>query len=398
MSFEDLHILVAEDDDFQRKMLVRMLGQLGIKDVIQAGDGKAALDLFQDLGQPIDIIISDLDMPGMDGMEFIRHVSESGAPASMILTSALAPSLIASVETMTKAYGINLLGAIEKPATVAKLSRLIKLHKPPQPRGEEPQRAAAFSVDEIARGLRAGQFEPYHQPKIEIATGRIAGAEALARWRHPQKGIVPPVAFIAGIEEHGLMDELTWAMLGRAAADCRNWRSGGLDASVSVNLSLSSLTDTSIADHVTDIVHKADLDPRHVVLEVTETAVMTDVARALENLARLRMKGFGLSIDDYGTGYSSMQQLSRVPFTELKIDQSFLIDAAQQERLQVMISASLDMARKLGLKSVAEGVETRREWDLLARLGCDYAQGYFISRPLSLRAFRDWVLEWTPPE
>jgi EAL domain-containing protein (putative c-di-GMP-specific phosphodiesterase class I) len=134
------------------------------------------------------------------------------------------------------------------------------------------------------------------------------------------------------------------------------------------------------------------------VLEITETAAMTDIGKALENLARLRMKGFGLSIDDYGTGYSSMQQLSRIPFTELKIDQSFVLSATEKESSRVMLASSLDLARNLKLKSVAEGVETRAHWDVLKNLGCDIAQGYFVARPMEAKAFEDWVLEWRAPE
>ena len=125
---------------------------------------------------------------------------------------------------------------------------------------------------------------------------------------------------------------------------------------------------------------------------------MTDVAKALENLTRLRMKGFGLSIDDYGTGYSSMQQLSRIPFTELKIDQSFVFSAIEKESSRVMVSSVLDMAKKLKLKVVAEGVETRAHWNLLHDLGCDVAQGYFIAKPLEAAVFQDWALSWRPPE
>src|SRR5262249_46595177 len=128
------------------------------------------------------------------------------------------------------------------------------------------------------------------------------------------------------------------------------------------------------------------------------SAAMTDIAKALENLTRLRMKGFGLSIDDYGTGYSSMQQLSRIPFTELKIDQSFVMSALEKESSKVILESSLDMAKKLKLKSVAEGVETRAHWNLLKKLGCDIAQGYFVAKPMDARAFADWTLSWTAPE
>jgi EAL domain-containing protein (putative c-di-GMP-specific phosphodiesterase class I) len=140
------------------------------------------------------------------------------------------------------------------------------------------------------------------------------------------------------------------------------------------------------------------LEAKHMVLEITETAAMTDVAKALENLTRLRMKGFGLSIDDYGTGYSSMQQLARVPFTELKVDQSFVFSATEKEATRVLLSSSLDMAKKLRLKSVAEGVETRAHWNLLQELGCDIAQGYFVAKPMEAAAFQSWALEWRPPD
>ena len=167
---------------------------------------------------------------------------------------------------------------------------------------------------------------------------------------------------------------------------------------MSVNLSLKSLADVHLADRVTDLVRSQELDPRHVVLEVTESAATTDVGKALENLARLRMKGFGLSIDDYGTGYSSMQQLTRIAFTELKIDQSFVTNAAKQESARVILESSLEMAKKLNMTAVAEGVETQADWNLLRQLGCDLAQGYFIARPMEAGAYLDWVRTWKQVE
>ena len=151
------------------------------------------------------------------------------------------------------------------------------------------------------------------------------------------------------------------------------------------------------AERITDRVTSQGLATKHMVLEITESAAMTDLARALENLTRLRMKGFVLSIDDYGTGYSSMQQLSRIPFGELKIDQSFVFSALEKEPSKVILASSLDMARKLKLEAVAEGVETRAHWDLLQNLGCDIAQGYFIARPMDSAAFLAWARDWKPP-
>jgi EAL domain-containing protein (putative c-di-GMP-specific phosphodiesterase class I)/DNA-binding NarL/FixJ family response regulator len=359
MQIANFNFLIAEDHDFQRSMLVRMLGGLGAKEIHQAADGREALAIVRDPACPVDIVISDLDMPGMDGMEFIRHLGESGIPVSLILASALERKLLASVQTMSEAYGITLLGVLEKPITPGKLETLIRLHKP-EAKPDQPRTAGpTFSLEEIASALKHDEFEPFFQPKVDLATGQVKGAEALARWRHAQHGVVAPYAFIKPLEDNGLIDELTWIMLQKAGAFCRGWRATGIDATVSVNLSLTSLSDMKIADRVTE-----------------------------------RMKGFGLSIDDYGTGYSSMQQLTRIAFTEIKIDQSFVTNAARQESARVILESSLNMAKKLDITAVAEGVETKADWDLLRQLGCDVAQGYYIARPMDSGAYLDWVRDW----
>src|SRR5215470_12028695 len=202
MDISELRFLVAEDHEFQRRTLVRMLASLGALEVFEAADGRAALHVLNEAGRTVDIIVCDLDMPEMDGMEFIRHVGEAGVQVSVILSSALDRHLIASVETMTTAYGMNLLGAIEKPATPQKLRDLIARHgiMPARRKGAP---AAAFPVAEVLAGLRAGQFEPFFQPKVELTTGKVVGAEALARWRHPERGIVSPSAFVGVLEAAG---------------------------------------------------------------------------------------------------------------------------------------------------------------------------------------------------
>jgi EAL domain-containing protein (putative c-di-GMP-specific phosphodiesterase class I) len=343
-------------------------------------------------------VISDLDMPNMDGMELIRHLGEHRSADSVIVTSGLEPTLINSVENMARAYGIDLLGGIEKPVTQPKLGRLLKRYLLEGAAKRSLDMTHTYTRDEIRAGMQAFEFVAYYQPKVEIESGRVTGAEALVRWQHPTHGIVEPASFIPLIEGTELIDELTGQLLAGAASQCRELRTQGLDMSIAVNLSLRSLTHTGIAERVMEILKSAQLDPCHIVLEVTETAAISNVGQVLENLARLRMKGFGLAIDDYGTGYSSMQQLSRIPFTELKIDRAFIADAARQDRLKVMVSASLDMTRKLGMRSVAEGVENRTDWELLTKLKCDVAQGYFIARPMPFDALCEWVPNWVPPD
>jgi EAL domain-containing protein (putative c-di-GMP-specific phosphodiesterase class I)/ActR/RegA family two-component response regulator len=395
MEISELTFLVAEDHDFQRRTLVRMLTSLGARRVLEAADGRAALAAFREATEPVHIMICDLDMPEMDGMELIRRVGEAGSHVSVILASALDRHLVASVETMTTAYGMNLLGAIEKPATPEKLRDLIARHGAPAPgrTGGAPG-TATVSTDDVMAGLRAGQFEPFFQPKVALSTRTVVGAEALARWRHPERGIVPPGAFVSALEAAGQVDALTWMMLEKSAAVAARWWAEGERLSISVNLSIASLSDPTIADRVTDVVRRQGVDPKAMILEITETAAMTNVGPSLENLARLRVKGFGLSIDDYGTGYSSMQQLARIPFTELKLDQGFVGNCATHAQHRAIVESSLDMARRLRLKTVAEGVETQAGWDLLRELGCELGQGYFISRPLPADDFLRWAGEW----
>jgi EAL domain-containing protein (putative c-di-GMP-specific phosphodiesterase class I)/CheY-like chemotaxis protein len=397
VGLSELKLLVVEDHEFQRGMLLKMLARLGATQVSTAADGYAALEIVMSPVASIDIIISDLDMPGMDGLEFMRHVGEAHIPVAIILASALESVLLDSVETMTRAYGVKILGVIQKPITPEKLAALIKLYLPAQVNPNLTQTdALSFTIEEIVQGIRNDEFEPFFQPKVELTTGRIKGAEALARWRHSQKGIVAPYAFVGPLEDHNQIDKLTWLILSKSVDFCREWRtSSGLDVSVSVNVSAKSLADVNFADRVIELVKCRNLDCRNIILEVTESAATTDIGHSLENLSRLRMKGFGLSIDDYGTGYSSLQQLARIAFTEIKLDQSFIRSAATQQAARIILESSIDMAKKLGIVTVAEGIETEQDWDLLRELGCDLAQGYLIAKPIESREFLTWARDRT---
>lgn len=386
---ETLQVLVVEDHSFQRKVVVHMLHTLGVKTVWQAGNGKQALDMLQTKQvQSLDVILCDLDMPEMDGMEFLRHLSEQQPGISVIIMSSMDGALISSVEKMAVSYGLRLLGGLEKPSSLEQIERLLKRHHvAKRKKAWVAPTPASFTLEEILRALDEKQFEPYLQPKVALKSGLIVGAEALARWMHPKYGVIAPYAFIPQLEESGNMEAFTFLMLEKSAKVCRDLQELGLAISVSVNLSLSSLGDTKLAGRITKTVLDAGVDPHHLILEVTESAAMTNVAEALENLARLRMRGFGLSIDDYGTGFSSMQQLTRVPFTELKIDKSFVSDSANNHALRVIVESSIEMARKLNVKSVAEGVEHQEEWDMLCDMNCDVAQGYLIAKPMDATAF-----------
>ncbi len=393
---DGLTVLVVEDHDFQRKTLARLLKRLNATEVLEARDGREAMELLTRHAGSVQLIVCDLDMPRMDGLELLRHVAHSGSRAAVLITSAQELAVLNSVETMCQAYGVRPLGVIEKPVTRDVLAALLQQLKaqasdpaPLSPASPSSALAPAFDLDAILHGLGQGQFEAYFQPKCELATGRIVGAEALARWRHPAHGVLAPMHFIDLLEASGHLDLLTFPMIEASARACHRWHALGLRLGVSVNLSLSSLGDTTLAGRVTSTVRDAGLDPRHMTLEITETAAMTQIAPALENLARLRMHGFGLSIDDFGTGFASMEQLSRIAFTEMKIDRRFVSTMSSRREAGVIVASSIDIGRRLGITTIAEGVETQAQWDALKALDCAQAQGYLISRPIDGERFID---------
>lgn len=395
MQIADLNFLVAEDNPFQRRALVMMLGSLGAENIIEAVDGQQALIVFQDRLKPVDIAIIDLNMPAMDGLELIRHLSQGDFQASVILATAHERSLLFSAETMSKAYGVDLLGTIEKPATTDKLQALLDQYLVLQKTEKPPADAAPPTFDDIVLGLKHQQFEPHFQPKVDLETGRVEGAEAFARWIHPEKGTLLPATFIATLEEHERIDVLSWIMIDKSVAACRAWHDQGFDINISINLSPSLLKESRFSEQIAERVAKYGIDPKYITFEFTESLAVTSDPHFLENLARLRMKGFGLSIDDYGTGDSNIQQLALIPFSELKIDRSFVVGASQKQALGVVLSSSLELAKKLNRQSVAVGIETKQDWDFLHSLGCGLAQGFYIGKPMDAAAFPGWMKEWS---
>lgn len=388
MNANELNLMVVDDDDFQRKMVVNMLHSLGATTVCDVSDGRQAIEMIREAKCGVaDIVLCDLNMPEMDGLEFLRHLGEEGYNVAIIIVSAMGGKLLLSAGKMAKMHGIKLLGVVEKPILLGQLKELLAKYERTENKWLQSVATENVEIEEILYGIQAGQFEPYFQPKVNLKTGLVVGAEALARWIHPEKGVIGPSVFIPPLEQSGNIDDLTFLMLEKAAVACRLFHDKGYPISISVNLSQVSLDDSGLADMVTGIVRKAGIDSQYIVLEVTESAAVTDVAHALENLARLCMKGFLLSIDDYGTGYSSLQQLMRIPFSELKIDQSFVKDFADSDALRIVVESSIDMARRLEIKSIAEGVESQQDWDMLKSLGCDMVQGYFVAKPMDLGSF-----------
>jgi diguanylate cyclase (GGDEF)-like protein len=250
--------------------------------------------------------------------------------------------------------------------------------------------ALAVALDP-AGGDRCGRVVVHLQPQVDLAEGRVVGAEALVRWQHPERGLLPPEEFLDLAEEHGLMTSLTRQVLDRATREAVAWAAAGYDLPVAVNLSTSCLEDPGLLRLVDDALDRAGLPPERLVVEITETSLMHDPERAVDVTRQLAERGIGISIDDYGTGYSSLAYLNDLPAEELKLDRSFTARVVADPRTRAIVAGTVDLAHHLGLRLIAEGVEDEATHALLRELGCDRVQGYLHSRPLPAWEFRRWL-------
>jgi EAL domain-containing protein (putative c-di-GMP-specific phosphodiesterase class I)/CheY-like chemotaxis protein len=394
MDIAHLHFLVAEADPSQRAALGEMLGQLGASQVTEVPDGHTALRCFQDSFTPtVNVAIIDLELPGMDGLELIRTLAGMQCRARLIVVGAQASNLMFSVETMAQAYGFELLGTLAKPLSGARLQALLDNYVPPalpSSRAKGP----AFTFAEVGIGLQARQFEPFFQPKIELETGQVKGLEAFARWRHPEHGLLGPSSFIDALEQNNRIDFLDWSMIEKSVEQCRAFHDAGNPISISINLAPETLAHPAFMQQIAACTGRHRVMPDYITFEMPESSVLTSEPSFLERLVRLRMAGYGLAIDDYGTGRSNLQLLARIPFSELKIDRSFVDGASKKRALGTVLSSCLGLARSLDRMSVAVGVETKQDWDFLQGLGCTYAQGYHIASPMAAADFPGWLEDW----
>jgi diguanylate cyclase (GGDEF)-like protein len=249
---------------------------------------------------------------------------------------------------------------------------------------------------ELRDAIEHEQLLLHYQPKLSMHTGQCVHVEALVRWQHPRRGLIPPDQFIPLAEQTGLIRNLTRWVLASAVRQCRAWRDEGLEIAIAVNLSMRNLHDHDLVEHVAGLLRTSNVPASSLLVEVTESAIMTDPRRALETLAQLRDLGVEVAIDDFGTGHSSLSYLKHLPVAEVKLDRSFVRDMQLNENDFAIVRSTVELAHQLGLRVVAEGVEDRATWDSLVALRCDTAQGYFMSRPLTADDFTRWLRQASP--
>ncbi len=301
MDWSELQVMVVEDHGFQRRIALRLLTELGVERALEGADGLDALDVLRRQPTPPDVVLVDLDMPGMDGIECIGQIAQERLARAVVVVSALDPALLHTVQTMARAYGLRVLGSVEKPLTRDKLEEvLVRFGDHVGEQHDESE--ADFTVPALLEALGNGEIVPWFQPQVEFGNGKVVGVEALARWERPDGSVVRPVLFVPLLEREGRADALTERMLDEGCRWLQRWCRDGMRLKLSVNVSPLALADPAAADRYQAIVESHAISPEDVVLEITESSVMTDAARGLGVLARLRLKGFGLSIDDFGTG------------------------------------------------------------------------------------------------
>ncbi|MDP4029869.1 MAG: EAL domain-containing response regulator [Gallionella sp.] len=393
MNNSAINILILDDEPFMHKLLIRMLANLGFISASACDNGHVALELIDSQEACPDLILLDLNMPEMDGLEFVRRLVERHFTGSLILVSGEDERMQQAAEKLAKAHRITVLGHLHKPPSPEGLAGLIGKWLPPS-QNESREESTVYGADELRAAIANGELVNYYQPKVAVATRRVVGVETLVRWRHPVDGMVFPDQFIGVAEAHGLIDDLTRAVLAEALAQAKLWQDAGLMLQVAVNLSMDNLSSLDFLEVVAVLAAKAGVPPQMMELEVTESRLMQDLRIPLEILTRLRLKRFRLSIDDFGIGNSSLAQLRDLPFDELKIDQSFVHGAWENEKLRAMFDHSLGLAKQLGMEVVAEGVEDQADWDFVRKSGCDIAQGYFIARPMPAADLPGWMQSW----
>jgi len=376
--------LLVVDDEPELCAFVESVGaDLGLT-VTAAYDG-TALRASMD-ASAFEIVMLDLRLPGEDGVELLGYLADQRFRGQLVLMSGADMKILDTAGRVAAARGLNLSATIQKPIMLPDLEALLQ---------ELTKTAGQYSCEDIQAAMERNEFTLYYQPKIALrGDSAVDSVEALVRWNHPSRGLVLPGEFVPVLESCDLMEPFADFVLENAVSQARSWLDREMRISVAVNLSAPLAVNSRLPDEVVSVLEKHGVPARNLIIEITESGVMADTVGAMEVLTRLRLKDVSLSIDDFGTGFSSLVQLYRMPFSELKIDRSFVMEIERNEEARVIVRSIIDLARNLGMKSCAEGVETEATVALLRSWGCDMAQGYFFARPALPAEVTEFLQRW----
>lgn len=395
---KNICVLVLDDDKFMLEFVSHLLRELGVNEVLVAEDGKAGLLVLSAQVAAVDLLICDIEMPGMDGIEFLRNVAAQKYSGKVVLfsgASGVDADLLKATERLAIVRGLNVIGTLAKPVTVDSLAMILEQLSLPIRKNVDPSRIRQiFDVEEVRQALIDDHVEIFYQPKVAVSSGCVTSVECLARWHHAQYGYVSPDNFISIIEQNGLINDFTRGILKKAVQQLDLWLQQGLDLKISVNVSMENLDRFDLPEIYEEAVHSSNVPIDRVILEITESTLGKNFSQSLDILTRIRLKGFGLSFDDFGTGYATMETLKYMPFTELKIDRIFAHGAAEDPAARAILESSIKLGKVFGLNVVVEGIEAQADCELVKELGCDEIQGYFIAKPMLPNEFIKWLSDY----
>jgi len=384
-------VYLIDDEAEMVELLSEVIGLIGLQ-----AEGFTQASVFFEQVKTFaigSVLILDLNMPEMDGIEVMRRLAGMANPPALILVSGHDAGVLHSAEKLCEAHKLELIASLGKPLPLDMVRSLLKQYTS-RSLSDDNQIANAnvvkISPNEIEQAIENDELVMHFQPQIAVATGMPTGVEALVRWQHPVHGLIYPNSFIELAEKNGLIGLLTQWVIKSVVNQEKEWLSKGVTITVSVNISAENITSLALPEQLSKLLEDNKLDPTRLILEVTESALMGELVTSLDILTRLRLKGLQLSIDDFGTGYSSLSQLHKVPFTELKVDQSFVGKISVDDEARAIVKTCIMLGHELNMKVVAEGVEDEETLDNLRSMGCDVAQGYHISRPIP----EDELLVW----
>ena len=383
MGIGDLRILVVEDQSFQRWVVQSILETLGARRVLVAIDGRGAMDVMRMLESPPDIIITDLDMPGMDGMELMRHLGRERSTAALIITSALGRAVLQTVRTMGEAYGVDIIATLEKPTTLYSLGQAIDKHLAlVSGRGKE----SAVTAVEMQVALREDELQPRFEPRLDVASRTIASAQASLVWADGARGILPATAFMDTVRGAGLSSAFALRLLRTSFLAAAGWRKNGLEMPIALPLPGECLRAAGFAERVEDCAATACFPAAATLLHFDAFPEGDGYGTMLENLSRLRMKGFGTSMT-YGPRYRDARDFARMACNELAVDLAHVRDMCDGDVGRIVLAADLEAALEYGLSICAHGVRGREDWDLVQSLRVQAATGPCFGTPLPAAMF-----------
>lgn len=392
-------LLILDDDLLIGRALSGIAEFMGLE-VRLTTDFDSFINVLQDW-QPSHLII-DLIMPDKDGVEVLGELASRNIGCQLILTSGAGEQLLQAAARSASAHGLNVLGLLPKPFNPKRFRELMQqtVNMPSSAtlvgQLQHDNNVALVTAEDLLQALDSKEITIALQPKITCLSGALSGFEILARWTHRQKGFIPPDVFIPIAEKNGLIDQLTLQVFEQAIPLLQHWQQNIASTwklKLAVNISPVSLANEQLFIDIEEHCRQQSVMPEQLILELTETAAMDEPVKSLDMLTRLRMRGFRLSIDDFGTGFSSMLALARMPFSEVKIDKSFVMTAANTRESRQVIKSTIDLAHSLDMTVTAEGIETQESLQQLQEMGCDLAQGYYIARPMPKEQVADWLAQ-----